>query len=217
MNYQAVLFDLDGTLLNTLNDLGNSVNRVLSQHGFPKHKLNEYRYFIGDGARTLIARSLPNENRNEYTIEMCLLAFQHDYGSHWNVETSPYDGIAETLDRLSALGVKFAVLSNKPHDFTQLCVEKYLSNWIFEVVLGQLPSMPKKPDPTGALLISQQMKIAPHSFIYVGDSAVDMQTANAAGMFAVAALWGFRSLQELQENGAQSVLSNPIEIVSLLK
>lgn len=216
MSYEAIVFDLDGTLLNTLNDLGNAVNRVLSQHGFPAHKLDKYRYFVGDGAKMLVIRALPEHQRNEKVIDTCLQDFKNDYGQHWNVETSLYDGIPDMLDKLSSRRIKLAILSNKPHEFTIRCVTEFLSKWIFDVVLGQQTSIPLKPHPAAAFEVADRMNIPVSSFLYLGDSAVDMQTAVAAGMYPVGAMWGFRSPEELKENGAKALLQYPSDIFTLL-
>ncbi len=216
MSYDAIVFDLDGTLLNTLSDLGNAVNRVLYQHGFPNHDLDKYRYFVGDGAKMLVIRALPEHQRNEKVIDACLQDFKNDYGQHWNVETTVYDGISDMFDELSSRGIKLAILSNKPHEFTKRCVTKLLSRWTFDVVLGQRTSIPQKPHPAAAIEIADRMDIAVSSFLYLGDSAVDMQTAVAAGMFPVGAMWGFRSSEELKENGAKALLKYPSDIFTLL-
>lgn len=216
MIYQAVLFDLDGTLLNTLADLGNATNRVLAARGFPTHPLDAYRYFVGDGARILVTRALPPANRDEQTIQDCLDGFRADYDQNWQVATQPYDGIAEMLDALTARGLKLAVLTNKPHEFTQRCVEELLPRWTFEAVLGQREGFPRKPDPAGALEIANRLQIPPANFLYLGDTAVDMQTARAAGMFPVGVLWGFRPAEELQASGAQMLIERPGEVVGLV-
>jgi phosphoglycolate phosphatase len=209
MTYQAVLFDLDGTLLDTLADLGNAVNRVLAARGLPTHPLDAYRYFVGEGARLLVTRALPENRRDAAPIAACLAGFQADYDQNWQVETRPYPGVADMLDALSARGLKLAVLSNKPHDFTQRCVRELLPRWTFDPVFGLRETVPRKPDPAGAIEIAARLNIPPANFLYLGDTATDMQTARAAGMFPVGALWGFRSAQELAESGAEVLLEEP--------
>ncbi len=216
--YHAVIFDLDGTLLNTLEDLGNSVNRVLEQKGLPIHKLDSYRYFVGDGAPMLITRALPEEKRKDKIIHAsCLKAFREDYRQNWNVTARPYEGVPEMLDALNARKLKMAVLSNKPHEFTKQCIAGLLPKWNFDMVLGQRNGIPCKPDPIGALEIAEHLHIQPSRFLYLGDTAVDMKTSIAANMFPVGALWGFRTAQELQENGAQMLISYPLDILNLLE
>lgn len=216
MHFKAVLFDLDGTLLNSLEDLGNAVNRVLDRKGFQTHEPDIYRYFVGDGAAMLIRRALPKEKQNDDTVNDCLMAFLDDYGLNWKVKTKPYDGIPEMLDVLAARELKIAVLSNKPHDITKESVTELLSNWTFDVVLGQCESIPLKPDPAGALEVAKRLNIQPADFLYIGDTAIDMKTAIAAGMYPVGVLWGFRSANELKKNGAQTLVKRPSEILSLL-
>ncbi len=216
MTYKAIIFDLDGTLLNTLDDLGNAVNRVLLGMGFPVHALDEYRSFIGDGVEKLINRALPEQNRNEDTLRTCLKAFREDYHKNWNVSTRPYKGIPELLDALKERGLKVAVLSNKPHDTANLCVAELLPRWRFDAVLGHRDGTPHKPDPSGALEISKRLNIHSEEFLYLGDSGVDMETAIAACMFPVGALWGFREAEELEESGARALISQPMEVLNLL-
>jgi len=216
MPYQAVLFDLDGTLLDTLADLGNAMNRVLAAQGLPGHPLDAYRYFVGEGARLLVTRALPENRRDEATIAACLDAFQADYDQNWRVETKPYPGIPDMLDALTARGLKLAVLSNKPHDFTVRCVHELLPRWTFEPVFGLRETVPRKPDPAGALEIAACLNLPPANFLYLGDTATDMQTARAAGMVPVGALWGFRSAEELAESGAEMLLEEPVGLLGVL-
>jgi len=216
MAYKAVIFDLDGTLLNTLEDLGNAMNRVLAKEGFPSHPLDAYRYFVGDGATMLVIRALPEDNRNDDTIQRCLKMFLEDYSQNWNINTKPYEGIPEMLDALAARGLKMAVLSNKPDDDAKRCVAELLPNWDFDMVLGQREGIPRKPDPAGALQITEHFQIPPFEILYLGDTAVDMQTAIAAQIFPVGALWGFRPQKELEENGARAFLKKPMEILTFV-
>jgi phosphoglycolate phosphatase len=217
MSYKAIIFDLDGTLLNTLNDLGNAMNRVLSDMGFPIHAIDEYRSFIGDGVAKLIKRALPEKNRNEATVHSCTRAFLEDYHKNWNVTTRPYKGIPELLDTLKERGLKIAVFSNKPHDTTTLCVAELLPMWQFDAVLGHRDGIPHKPNPAGAIGIANRLNLPPRQFLYLGDSGVDMETAIAADMFPVGALWGFRDAEELRKSGAQALISQPLELLDLLE
>jgi phosphoglycolate phosphatase len=214
---QAVVFDLDGTLLDTLEDLAGAVNRVLARHDFPSHPLDAYRYFVGDGARTLFERVLPEHHRSESMIETCLEEFREDYGQNWNIRTAPYPGIERLLDALTARGTRLAVLSNKPQETTVKCVSGILPRWDFAVVLGQRPGVPKKPDPAGALELASRMGLPPGEFLYLGDTGTDMLTASAAGMLAVGALWGFRKAEELTAHGARHLVASPMEVLALLE
>lgn len=217
MHYKAILFDLDGTLLDTLADLGNSMNRVLAEQGFPTHPLDAYRYFVGNGARKLVTRTLPEAQLNEATIGRNLRLFLQEYEQHWKDDTRSYAGVPEMLDALQTRDLKRIVFSNKPHDFVLLCVRELLSAWQFDAIIGQSDATPAKPDPTGALRIAKELDLTPADFLYLGDTGTDMQTAVAAGMFPVGALWGFREREELLEHGAQALIEHPQDLLLLLR
>jgi phosphoglycolate phosphatase len=216
MRKKAVLFDLDGTLLDTLEDLCDSVNRVLAARGFPTHPLDAYRYYVGDGAATLFRRVLPEDQNGEDMVQRCLRDFREDYGQNWNVKSRPYPGIEPLLDALTDRGVQMTVLSNKPHETTRKCIDGLLPRWRFAPVLGQREGVPKKPDPAGALEITRILDLQPEEFLYLGDTGTDMRTATAAGMFPVGALWGFRTEEELTETGALALLKEPLELLGHL-
>ena len=217
MKYEAVLFDLDGTLIDTVDDIGDAANRVLSNRGFPMHPISTYYQFIGEGVKVLFTRALPQEKRNEDLINTCLKEFVEDYRRNYDVKSQPYDGISEMLNALNVRGLKLAILSNKPDPLTQDCVTSLLSNWDFDVVFGQRDSVPRKPNPQAALEIAEKLSISPSDFLYLGDTAIDMKTAVSAGMFPVGAAWGFRPLKELKENGARVIIGKPIQLLDLIK
>ena len=210
----GVLFDLDGTLLDTLQDLADSTNRCLARLGLPGHPAQSYRYFVGDGLSNLARRVLPVERRDPATVEALEELFNQDYTGHWADRTRPYEGIAGLLDALSARGRPMAVLSNKPHAFTVEMVRHFLGSWRFAAVFGARDSHPRKPDPAAALEISTEMGLAPAQVLYAGDTRTDMETARNAGMFAVGVLWGFRPRAELEESGAQALVSRPAELLA---
>lgn len=216
MKYRAVLFDLDGTLLNTLQDVADAVNYGLASLHFPLHPIAAYKTFIGEGRDVLVRRALPAENRDDVTIQKVLERVNAYYAIHWADNTAPYAGIPELLNTLTAKGIKIAVLSNKADDLTNICVTKLLSRWRFSLVAGSKPTVPNKPDPTSALLIAKELEIQAAEFIYLGDSDIDMQTANGAGMYALGAGWGFRSTPELLGAGAKAVLKHPGELLQYL-
>jgi phosphoglycolate phosphatase len=216
MTYQAVLFDLDGTLLDTLQDLADSMNAALISLGFPTHETESYKYLVGDGVDTLARRVLPEDQYTPVTAEECIRRMREEYDERWLHHTCPYDGIPELLDGLTQRRIRMAILSNKPHNFTVPMIETLLPSWRFEVILGAKADVPKKPDPTAALQISNQMKIPPAEFLYLGDTNTDMKTAVAAGMFPVGVLWGFRTADELLENGAQALIEKPLDVLDLL-
>jgi phosphoglycolate phosphatase len=212
MNYKAVLFDLDGTLLDTIADIGQSMNCALLKSGFPLYTVEEYKYLVGEGVYNLAKNALPESMRIEKTINKLVSEMKEEYEKHWADNTLPYEGIPELLDFLTASGYKLCVLSNKPHFFTQKIVDKFLSKWHFDVVFGERASIPIKPDPAGALEIASIMDINPQDFLYLGDTSVDMQTANNAGMYAVGVTWGFRKKDELLKSGAKLIINHPMEL-----
>ncbi|MBI5819169.1 MAG: HAD family hydrolase [Verrucomicrobia bacterium] len=215
MNYKAVLFDLDGTLLDTLEDLADSMNAVLARLDAPQHPVPAYRYFVGDGVLELCRRVLPADRRDEATVKAAAAAMGDEYGRRWTAKTQPYPGIPELLDTLTERQVKMAILSNKNNNFTKLCVEKLLGRWRFDVVQGLDETIHKKPHPSGAVAVARRLKIAPADFLYLGDTNTDMKTAVAAGMYPVGALWGFRTAEELTANGAKVLISKPADLLSL--
>ncbi len=216
MALQAVVFDLDGTLLDTLADIGGSGNQVLSELGLPTHRIEGYRRFVGDGVKVLVERIVPEASRTPDLVERGVARFGEIYADRWNVETKPYAGVRSLLTELTARGVPMAVLSNKPQPFTDLCVEHYLAEWKFAFVYGQREGVPRKPDPTAALDLAARLDITPGECAYVGDSSVDMQTATAAGMYAIGVAWGFRSVTELKAHGAQKILHHPCDLLEFI-
>lgn len=216
MTYRAVLFDLDGTLLDTLEDIANSVNRVLSRLGFPQHEVEAYKHFVADGREALASRILPVSHRDAITVAKVVTRINNEYSQHWGDTTRPYEGIADLLQTLTERHIKMVVLSNKPDDFTKLTVSRLLPLWRFDAVIGAQPSVPNKPDPTAALEIAQRLNILPNEFLYVGDTDTDMKTAKAAGMYPIGVLWGFRGAEELLANGAKALIQHPTDLLTLL-
>jgi phosphoglycolate phosphatase len=216
LKHQAVLFDLDGTLLNTLQDITNSVNKGLGYLGFPEHDTEAYKMLVGEGREVLAHHALPENRRDTDTVQKLLEHINAEYAIHWADNTRPYPGIPELLDGLTANSIKMAVLSNKADDLTKINVSKILSQWHFALIVGANPTVPNKPDPTAALLIAKQLNISPTEFLYLGDSGIDMETANRAGMYPVGALWGFRSADELLASGAKTLIKQPGELLNYL-
>ncbi len=216
MRYKAVLFDLDGTLLDTLEDLANAGNRVLAAQALPFHAIEAYRYFVGNGITTLVERMLPPSHRHPRQIEETVAAFQHEYAYNWHDRTMLYAGIPDMLDQLAEAGLQLAILSNKPDAFTRVCVEHFLPRWSFDPIFGQRPGVPRKPDPAAALDIAGQLGLRPAEVLYAGDSDIDMHTARAAGMDAVGVLWGFRGADELRQAGAGWLIAHPLELLPIL-
>jgi phosphoglycolate phosphatase len=171
---------------------------------------------VGDGTGTLIRRIVPEQHQDDRTLERCNEAISDEYGKRWAENTRPYPGIPQLLAELEHRGIPKVVLSNKRDHFTKITVKNLLPGFHFQIVRGAQPSVPTKPDPAGALQIADELGIAPGRFIYLGDTNTDMQTANAAGMFAAGVLWGFRTAEELAANGAKVLLKAPLEVLDLL-
>jgi len=207
---------MDGTLLDTLEDLADAMNRTLEDRGFPIHSVKAFRYFVGNGVAKLVSRTLPPEKRNSELTAECLEAFLTEYDRNWNRKTRLYDGVPELLDALTAKEIPMAVFTNKPQHFAELCMREFLPKWEFGVVLGQREGYPMKPDPAVPREIAEHLDIAPEAFLYLGDSDADMKTAVNTNMFPVGALWGFRSEKELRESGAVKVIRQPMELLKFL-
>jgi phosphoglycolate phosphatase len=215
MRFKAIIFDLDGTLLNTLGDISDSVNRILTYEGFPNHNVEKIQSFIGHGTKSLIYNSLPSDKRDNYSVQNYLDAFLIDYNQNYYKKTFPYIGVKEMLTGLTKKGIELAILSNKSEKLVKKCIDKLLPEWNFEIMLGSNDSFPLKPDPAGALLISEKLNIPPAEFLFLGDSVVDIQTALSAGMFPVGALWGFQP-NELKGCDTHSLIKHPMEIINYL-
>jgi len=216
MRFQAALFDLDGTLLDTLEDLADSANIALASLGFPAHPADCYRYFVGNGLETMVRRMLPKGRDHRETVLAGTDAVRREYARRWSCKTRPYPGIPALLDALTDRDMQMCVLSNKPDDFTRLTVAGLMPRWHFAVVRGARDRVPIKPDPTGALQIARVLGIHARDFLYLGDTATDMRTAVAAGMHPVGALWGFRTAAELSAGGAKSLIEEPVDLLSLI-
>ena len=210
---RAVLFDLDGTLLNTLADIAGAMNTALASFGLPAWERDAYRFLVGNGARILAERAV--RERTELT-DRVLEVYQREYKGRLLEETRPYDGIPEMLRQMTARGIPLAVFSNKPDADTRKIIAHFFPEIPFVHVQGQLPDVPRKPDPTGAKAIAAEMGVPPERFFYAGDTSVDMECARRAGMIPVGVLWGFRTFTELQGSGAEHLIARPDELTRLL-
>jgi len=214
--FKAVIFDLDGTLVNSLEDLADSMNIVLGNYHFPTHELQDYKHLTGKGIRNLVRDALPQGNNDEELINKCFDSMIDVYSNNCVNKTKPYDGITELLDELVLRKMKLAVFSNKADEFTKKIVLNIFSKWNFKEVIGLTDETYRKPNPQTALLISENLDVNPENMIYLGDTGIDMQTANNAGMYAVGVLWGFRTKEELISNGAKCVLNKPLDLIEIL-
>ena len=211
MAYRAAVFDLDGTLLNTLADLADSGNELLASYGMAPHPEPAFRYFVGNGSRKLMERILPGKSPEQ--IDEALARYKAIYEKHLTAKTTPYAGISETLSALKARGVRMAVCTNKHISAAEALIRKYFPADTFDTFEGDRPGVPRKPDPAHVRIVLEKMGVMPEETVYLGDSGVDMQTAVNAGALPVGVLWGFREKDELMENGAQILLSKPSELL----
>ena len=216
--FTTVLFDLDGTLLNTLDDLADSANRVCAAHGWAQHTKDEYRYFVGNGIPKLVERFSPETARDPATLAATLAEFGAVYGAHMHDKTAPYPGMPELLHNLRQNGVKMAVFSNKADEFAGAVVERYFGKGLFEIVRGALPDVPTKPAPEGTRALMRSLGVDPAAdkILYVGDSNVDVQTAHNAGLPCCGVLWGFRTRGELEQEGAEYLAADCKELEEII-
>lgn len=211
----AIIFDLDGTLLDSLYDIAICANIVLKEHKLPVHEIDDYKKFVGGGAEILIRNCTPKDT-SEILIEKLLKRFKEVYEENLHSNTKPYEGIYDLLEELSKYKVKLAVLSNKPHEFTVKYVNKFFNKYNILEIHGQKENIPKKPNPTAAINIANSFNISCEKTFFVGDTDVDMKTGKNANMIAVGVKWGFRSLDELLENGADFIVEKPLDILDLI-
>lgn len=211
--YNCIIFDLDGTLLNTIDDLADAGNYALGTLGFPLHEIKEYKYFVGNGIPKLIERILPC-GAEEYSEKLHQL-FSEYYSQHFADKTKPYNGIIPLLDKLKEHGVKTAVVSNKDHDFSEALIKRYFADRIM-LVCGRKDGIPAKPDPYSVNLVLNLLNSEKGKTLYVGDSGVDMKTAFNAGLDSCGVLWGFRKEDELLKSGAKYIAHNCTELYDII-
>jgi len=215
MKKYAFIFDLDGTLIDSLTDIALCANKVLEEFNLPIHTIEEYKCFVGGGAKVLIENCTP-KNSSKELIEEVLTRFKIVYDQNLHGNTQPYNGVYELLETLKTQNYKIGILSNKPHKFTLKYVEEFFSSYDISEPHGQKEDVPKKPNPAGAINIANSFNIPCKNVFFVGDTDVDMQTAKNAGMIAVGVRWGFRGVEELQENGADFIIDTPTDLLKLL-
>lgn len=211
--YKVAIFDLDGTLLNTLKDLADACNFALRSHGFSEHQIDEYKYFLGNGVYKLVERALPMDKKDGETVDKVLTEFKKYYEKHKSDFTKPYDGIEELLIALKETGIKTAVVSNKPHEFAVEIVERYFGK-SFDIVFGKREGYLAKPDPTTVIETLNHFKCKKKEAVYIGDSDVDMFTGKNAGLFSIGVAWGFRGARELSAAGANKIVYTSEELLS---
>ena len=212
---KAYIFDLDGTLIDSLADIAESINRMLDGRGYPRCAAGDFTQMIGDGMEKLVERALPEQARTESLILTCVEEYRAHYDQLWQDQTRPYAGIVEMLAALKARGVKLGVISNKAHRFTVPMTEHFFGPAVFDHILGQRAEVPRKPDAAGAHEMAAALGLATADLAYVGDSGIDMAFAKNAGMLGIGVSWGFRSVVELREHGADLIVNHPVELLTL--
>ena len=212
---KTIIFDLDGTLIDSLEDIAVCMNKVLEEMNIPTHKVEDYKYFVGGGISVLVENALAEHD--DSIKEEVTNRFKVIYDQKIHSKTLPYDGIYELLDELEKLDYNLGILSNKPHEFTIQYAQNLFSKYNFKEIHGQKSDIPKKPDPIAAINIAKSFDVPCEEVYFVGDTLVDMQTAKNAGMIAVGVKWGFREVNELLQNGADFIVKTPIDILNLLE
>ena len=216
MKYKAIIFDLDGTLLNSLVDIADSVNIVLKKYNLPTHPIDDYKLMVGKGIKSLVEEALPN-NVNQSDFDKYFAEVTQVYENNQINKTQPYSGIIDMLKALEDNGTIINILSNKPIDFTKMVVSHFLGEINFKYVIGARKGVPQKPNPISVFEIIEGLELDKSEVLYVGDTGTDMKTAENAGLSSVGVLWGFRGLEELMENGAEYIIEEPSKIVSIVE
>lgn len=214
-NYKGIIFDLDGTLVDSLEDLKDAMNEVLENLNFPTHNYETYQYYVGNGLRTLVSNALPESHRTKEQIDESFESMIAIYSKACTRKTRPYNGIVELVKHLKSLNIKLSVFSNKAEDLTKEVVNTIFPN-CFDVIIGLTTEDLKKPNPDKAIEISKIMGLDLEEMLFVGDSDVDMETASNANIYAVGVLWGYRSEEDLLANGAKHLIKHPSDLMTIL-
>ncbi|MFM2370097.1 MAG: hypothetical protein RL619_2418 [Bacteroidota bacterium] len=215
MKFKGIIFDLDGTLVNSLEDIADAMNTVLQGLNYPTHSYDAYQYFIGSGLRNLVTKALPATHHDETQIDNCYHLMVEVYRDNCTRKTKAYDGIFELLDELKSRNIKLSVFSNKADDLTKEITATLFPDY-FNPIVGLTTESLKKPNPFKTVEISKNFGLKAEEIIFIGDSGIDMQTATNANMYAVGVLWGYRPEEELLSNGAKYVLKQPADLIAIL-
>lgn len=215
MKFKGIIFDLDGTLVNSLEDISDAMNKVLTALNYPTHSYDTYQYFIGSGLRNLVSKALPATNNSDDEIESCFECMVDEYTKICMLKTKPYEGIVELLENLTSQNIKMAVFSNKADELTKKIAYELFPKQ-FDTAIGLSTEELKKPNPFEAIEISKKWNLKPQEILFVGDSDIDMKTAINANMFPVGVTWGYRTADELKSSGAKAVINNASELIGIL-
>ncbi len=215
--FKGFIFDLDGTLLDTIEDIKDSMNQVLERRGFPTYDTKFYKEAVGQGTEKLVIDSLPEDKRDEKTVKECLFELKENYSKNWANKTKPYKGIPELLKELQKRDMIISILSNKDDRFTKDMVKYFFPNFKFAFVYGSREGIPKKPSPVVPLEIAKKTGIPPENYVFVGDSSFDMETGKNAKMFTIGVSWGFKTVESLIKSGADLIVEKPSQILAIVK
>ncbi|MCL2480591.1 MAG: HAD family hydrolase [Spirochaetaceae bacterium] len=217
MIYKAIIFDLDGTLIDTISDIRFYINSVLKRHSFPEVSLNDTYSLVGGGLRDAMKTALAGAEKNEKNIDLYEKELIEEYFKHPIIDTHPYKEIDVILEKIKEKKIKTAIFSNKAHSITEKIVNTLFGREMFDIVRGCMEGVPKKPNPAGALMIAEKLGFSPKEIIYIGDSDTDCITANRGGFKFIAALWGYRTKKEIANAGADLFISKPMELLDFLE
>lgn len=212
---KAVLFDLDGTLADSLEDLAAATNYAIGEFGFPAREVECYKYFAGDGMPKMIERALPSSAADADTVRRIMPVFLNYYGAHFCDNTKPYPGMIALIDRLKLQNIAVAVVTNKNEEMAKRVVNNLYGDR-FDLIIGKREGIPAKPDPTAALLAMRELSVKPGECVFVGDSKMDVKTGVNSGAYPVGVLWGFREKRELIEGGAKDIIEKPEELLEII-
>lgn len=215
--FNAIIFDLDGTLVNSINDLADAMNFVLKANKLPTHNTETYKRFVGNGIRKLVERALPKHLQMTKDVDIFYQQMLHYYNEHCIDKTHPYNGILELLDFLKQKQLAICILSNKADELTKKIAKNLFKENTFDIVQGAIPTIPRKPNPAAAVNIAKQLNINCHKILYIGDTNIDIETAKKAGMFAVGCTWGFRTKEELENAGADLIIDHASDLINFFK
>lgn len=215
MKFKGIIFDLDGTLVNSLEDISDAMNTVLTGLNYPTHTYDTYQYFIGSGLRNLVSKALPASKNTDDQIETCFECMITEYREICTLKTKPYEDIIELLDSLVSRNIKLAVFSNKADELTKKIAAEIFPDY-FDAAIGLSTEELKKPNPFEAIEISKNWNLKTEEILFVGDSDIDMQTATNAKMFPVGVSWGYRTKGELMASGAKLVINTPLDLIEIL-